>query len=113
MLFTLRLIESLPNIFFEGTSIELVIEHKHLGLTFSSNGQWHCHIENIIKSAPKVIDLMRKFKFTCSRVALNQIYLSYLLPIIEYSWVVWDGCTVQDINSLQNLQNEPTALLQA
>ena len=51
MLFTLRFIESLPNIIVDGTLIKFVTEHKHLGLTFSSNGQWHCHIENIIKSA--------------------------------------------------------------
>ena len=111
MLFTLTLVDSLPNIIFDGTPIKFVTEHKHLGLTFSSNGQWHCHIENIIKSASKVIGIMRKLKFTFSRVALNQIYLSYLLPIIEYSCVVWDGCTVQDINSLQKLQNEAARIV--
>ena len=55
MLFTLRLIESLPGIIFDGTPIKFVTEHKHLDLTFSSNGQWHCHIDNIIKNASKVI----------------------------------------------------------
>ena len=44
-----------------------------------------------------------KYMYTFSRVALNQIYLSYLLPIIEYSCVVWDGCTERDIESLQKL----------
>ena len=111
MLFTLRFIESLPDIIFDGTPIKFVTEHKHLGLTLSSNGQWHCHIENIIKNASKVIGIMRKLKFTFSRVALNQIYLSYLLPIIEYSCVVWAGCTVQDINSLQKLQIEAACIV--
>ena len=67
--------------------------------------------ENINKSASKVIGIMRKFEFTSSRVALNQIYLSYLLPVIEYSCVVWDGCTVQDIKSLQKLQNETSRIV--
>ena len=111
MLFTLKFIESFPNIIFDGTPIKFVTEHKHLGLAFSSNGQWHCHIENIIKSASKVIGIMRKLKFTFSRVALNQTYLSYLLPIIEYSCVVWDGCIVQDINSLQKRQNEAARIV--
>ena len=106
MLFTLRLIESLPNLIFDGTRIKFVTEHKHLGLTFSNNGQWHNHIENILKGASKVIGIMRKLKYTFSRVALNQIYLSYLQPIIEYSCVVWDGCTKRDIESLQKLQND-------
>ena len=54
---------------------------------------------------------MRKLKYTFSRVALNQIYLSYLLPIIEYSCVVWDGCTERDIESLQKLQNEAARIV--
>ena len=111
MLFTLRLIESLPNLIFDGTRIKFVTEHKHLGLTFSNNGQWHNHIENILKGASKVIGIMRKLKYTFSRVALNQIYLSYLQPIIEYSCVVWDGCTERDIESLQKLQNEAARIV--
>ena len=71
MLFTLKFIEFFPNIIFDGSPIKFVTEHKHLGLTFSSNGQWHCHIENIIKSASKVIGIMRKLKFTFSRVCFE------------------------------------------
>ena len=48
MLVTLSYSESLPNIIFDGTPLKFATEHKHLGLTFSSNGQWHCHFENII-----------------------------------------------------------------
>ena len=111
MLFTLRLIESLPNLIFYGTPIKFVTEQKHLGLTFSNNRQWLNHIENILKSASKVIGIMRKLKYTFSRVALIQIYFSYLLPIIEYSCVVWDGCTERDIESLQKLQNEAARIV--
>ena len=78
ILFTLRRVESLPELIFDGIPIKFVTDHKHLGLTFSNNGQWHSHIENIVKSASKIIGIMRKFKFTFSRIALNQIYLSYL-----------------------------------
>ena len=62
MLFTLRLFDSLPNMIFDGTPIKFVTEHKHLGLTFSNNGQWHCYIENIIKSASKVTNIIWKLK---------------------------------------------------
>ena len=86
-------------------------EHKHLGLTLSSNGQWHSHIDNIISSSSKVLGIMRKLKFTFSRTALNQIFLSYVSPVLEYSCVVWDGCTMQDINSLQNKNQNEAALI--
>ena len=49
---------------------------------------------------------MRRLKFTLSRAALNQIYLAYVRPILEYSSIVWDGCTTQDLNSLEILQHE-------
>ena len=64
ILFTLRLLEHLPNITFDGTPIRFVEEHKHLGLTLSSNGQWHSHIDNIITSASRVLGIMRKLKFS-------------------------------------------------
>ena len=54
---------------------------------------------------------MRKLKFTFSRTALNQIYLSYILSILEYSCIVWDGCSVQNINSLQRIQNETARIV--
>ena len=29
-----------------------------------------------------------------------------MLPILEYSAVVWDNCTIQDSNTLEKLQND-------
>ena len=39
---------------------------------------------------------MRKFKYSISRNVLNQMYMSFLLPVVEYASVVWDGCSEQD-----------------
>ena len=54
---------------------------------------------------------MRKLKFTLNRKSLNQIYLSYILPILEYSAVVWDGCSVECSDSLQKIQNEAARIV--
>ena len=32
-------------------------------------------------------------------------------PFLEYSSIVWDGCTTQDLNSLQKLQNEAARIV--
>ena len=77
ILFTLRLSEHLHNITFDGTPIRFEEERKHLGLTLSSNGQWHSHIDNIISSASKVLGIMRTLKFSFSRTALYQIFIVY------------------------------------
>ena len=83
ILFTLKQFENFPDLIFNGTQIQFVDDLKHLGLTLSKNGKWHSHIDKILNSAAKVID-MRKLKFTLNRIALNQIYMSYVLPILEY-----------------------------
>ena len=58
-----------------------------MGVTLSSTGQQHLYIENIVKSATK-IGIMWKLKYSLSRNAFNQIYMSYMLPIVEYASVV-------------------------
>ena len=68
------------------------------------------HID-ILTSAAKIVGIMRRLKFKFTRVALNQIYLCYVLPILEYSSVVWDGCSSQDSNALEKLQNEAARIV--
>ena len=54
---------------------------------------------------------MRKVKYYISRNALNQMYMSFLLPAIEYASGVWDGCSEQDSQTLQKFQNEAAHLV--
>ena len=39
---------------------------------------------------------MRRLKFTVRRKTLNQIYVSFLRPTLEYASVVWGNCTHHD-----------------
>ena len=111
ILFTLKHYQQLLHIEFDGNPNTFVSSHKHLGLTFSNNERWQNHIENIVETASKIIGIMRKLKYTFNRVALNQIYISYVLPILEYSAIVWDNCTIQNSNTLEKLQNEAARLV--
>ena len=43
--------------------------------------------------------------------ALNQMYMSYLLPDVEYASVVWKGCSGQDSQTLQKVQNEAAPIV--
>ena len=88
ILFTLRNFDHMPVLKFENTHIKFVVSHKHLGLTLSYDGKWTDHIQHVKTSAAKVLGIMRKLKFSFSRNALNQIYVSYLLPVLEYASIV-------------------------
>ena len=83
MLLTLRPADYLPSLNFNNTVINFIESHKHLGITLTYNGQWHTHIETILNSAYKMLGIMRKLKYRFSRQALNQIYVSYIRPLLE------------------------------
>ena len=51
------------NILFNNESVELVDNHKHLGVTFVSDGNWTVHIENIATSLKQVNVLQIKIYF--------------------------------------------------
>ena len=95
-----------PVLNFNDTLLDVTDTHKHLGLTFSDNCKWHKHIDNIILSGSKLLGIMRKLKFTVRHKTLNQIYVSFLRPILEYASVVWDNCTFNEKDKLEKIQIE-------
>jgi hypothetical protein len=80
-----------PCIVFNNENVKFVENHKHLGVTFSHNCKWHCHIENILKSTSSQLSMLRKFKFSLSRHNLEAIYFTYILRLI--------GCLVSRKNN--------------
>ena len=100
-----------PTLIFDGVNIKFVSQHKHLGLTLSENMKWKAHIDSVLTSASRMIGIMRKLKYVFSRCALNQTYISFVRPVLEYSSVVWDGCTVEQQTSLEKLQNEAARIV--
>ena len=96
---------------FDGVNIKFVSQHKHLGWTVSETMKWKAHIDSVLTSVSRTIGIMRKLIYVFSRRALNQIYISFDRPVLEYSSVVWDGCTVEQQTSLEKLQNEAARIV--
>jgi hypothetical protein len=87
---------NLPNdveITFQDKLVEFVTCYKHLGITFDSNGQFHTHIGNIIKSASQRLCALRKLKYVLNRHYLSRIYLIFIRPMLEYACELWHGCS--------------------
>ena len=49
---------------------------------------------------------MRKLKFKLDRESLEIIYTAFIRPLLEYSDVIWNNCTLQDKYELDKIQNE-------
>jgi hypothetical protein len=62
------------------------VSPKHLGVTFASDGNWTVHIENIATSALKQVNVLRKLKCILSKQALSNIYLTFIIPVLEYAY---------------------------
>ena len=94
------------NLLFNSCAINIVDAHKHLGITLSDTGKWSEHISNISSEALKQINALRKLKYVLDRKTLNRIYMTFILPILEYGCELWDGCSNQNSEKLEKVQLE-------
>ncbi|XP_053396163.1 uncharacterized protein LOC128556153 [Mercenaria mercenaria] len=100
-----------PQLNMNNIPITEVTEHKHLGLTFSSDLKWSSHISITLKKAWQRIGIMRSLKFLLNRQSLERMYFSFIRPILEYSDVVWDNCTEALKNEIEAVQNEAARIV--
>jgi hypothetical protein len=100
-----------PTLIMNNTIINQVTEHKHLGLAISNDGSWQKHIDLITKKAFTRVNILRKFKFILDRKTLENIYLTFIRPILEYADVVWDNKTLFLMNKLENVQIEAARIV--
>ena len=93
------------------TQIEEATFHKHLGVVLSNDCTWHEHLEYIKSKAWTRINIMRKLKYKLDRRSLQTIYFSFIRPVSEYSNVVWDNCTLYEVNELEKIQIEAARIV--
>jgi hypothetical protein len=73
------------NFTFNERTIPITNFHKHLGVAFNSDAKWNIHVENIMLSIYKHLNVLRKLKYKLSRKNLEKLYLVYIRPIFEYA----------------------------
>ena len=94
-----------PDICFGGTILQGTATHKHLGLTLSSNLGWSPHVTNVLESASPLADVLKGLKYKVDKRTLEQIYLSFIRPKLEYACHIWDNCNQGDSVALENFQH--------
>ena len=95
-----------PPIFMQNHQITEVDSHKHLGLYLSNDCTWHKHINYITEKAWTRINIMRRLKFKLDRKSLEQIYLVFIRPLLEYGDIIWDKCLQSEKQELEKIQIE-------
>jgi hypothetical protein len=95
-----------PPLYFNNVPIKNVTTHKHLGLTFSNDGSWAIHINEITAKASSRLNIIRNLKFKVDRKSLEHMYFNYVCPILEYANVIWDNCPNYIKEKLEHINYE-------
>ena len=82
-------------------AINEIISHKHSGVVFSNDCNWHEHIDYVKTKAWFRINIMRELKFQFDRKSFERIYISYIRSLLEYANVFLDNCTQYESNELE------------
>ena len=104
MLFSRKHIPTLlSTIILNGTSLNSVSSHKHLGLILTKKMTWSEHILSFTNKAKKRIHLLSAFKYSMSRYALFRCYLPFVRPLLEYADIIFDNCFKQEKLMIYNM----------
>jgi hypothetical protein len=95
----------------DNIKIKPVDAHKHIGVTLSVDGKWSKHINNVVVKSSRQIAVLCKIKVKVSRNLLENIYMTFIRPLLEYSCEVWDSCTAADAGRLKQLQLEAARIV--
>ena len=85
MIFNIRNQQDELSFDFDGIVLNSVNKHKHLGIIISSDCKWTKHIDSLIQRTSKQLNVLRKLKFRLKREYLENIYFTFIRPILEYS----------------------------
>ena len=101
-----------PRLTFSGQQIPLANEHKHLGLTFSTDLKFKRHVNDILLKFNRALSPLYKIAWHIPRRDLVQIYTSYVQPHLDYCSAVYDGnLTTFDKKRLEKAQNRAARLI--
>ena len=87
-----------------GHTIEPVEEAKYLGVTINNKLNWNSHINNICQKANNTLNFINRNFKTCPQKIKEQLYTSYVRPLVEFSGSVWDVHTKINIDQIERVQ---------
>ena len=94
-----------PQLKLHNNLLERVSSYKYLSVITSDDLTWSTHINEISNKARKIIRLIyRQFYSWSSLQALLQLYISLVIPHLEYVTQVWNLYLARHIDQLEKIQ---------
>ena len=88
------------------TNLEVLTQHKHLGIILQSNFKWDAHVTALAAKVSNLISCLKSYKYRFTRKTLEILYKSFVLPHFDYGDIIWDNCSETLSTILENLHLE-------
>jgi hypothetical protein len=92
-------------IIYDSEELQKIIKTKYLGVVLDECLNWKPQVSNICKNVAPKLALLRRLRSQLPQKTLEQIYKSYIQPILEYCCTIWGYSGVENLNKIQHLQN--------
>ena len=110
MIFSNMNIDYKPKLTLNAVDLFFVENHKLLGIILNSKMSWDNHIDYIYSTANKCVGLLQKSSFLLPRKAKEQIYESFIRPIVEYGDILYNNSTLAKLTLLDKLQRRSAVI---
>ncbi len=95
----------------DNNPLEAVKSFQYLGLTTDSNLSWATHTSSIVARANRLLGFIRSVARGSSPKAIFSLYISLVLPILEYGLPAWCPYTMALANKLEQVQRKATRMI--
>ncbi len=88
----------------DGTVVNKVSSHSHLGMILTDTLSWEPHVNSRIKKAAPIMNLLLRISRITPRPVKECIYRTCIRPILEYGSMIYDNCPAYVLNKLEKSQ---------
>ena len=110
--FSLRQKTNVPALSFGGQPIPIENDHKHLGLTLSTDSRFHAHVNDILQKFNRSLGPLYPLAKHLPKSTLLSIYTTYVQNFLDYCDAIYDGhITISDCTRLERAQTRAARLI--
>jgi len=95
-----------PDLYLNGEKLQQVNTHKQLGVTFNSKMTFDDHIRENCKKAMNRITAIKRLQAKLPRKTKLTIYISFIRPVLEFGWQLYDNSSIEILNTLEKVQRQ-------
>ena len=78
---------------------------KYLGVVADSKLSWNDHVSYVSYKAKNILNLLHHHKYSCNISSKQKAFRSIVLPVLDYTSIVWNPHTQKNISVLKNIHN--------